>query len=270
VTFQETLTAAVKDFTIHGYSDALRLQKWMKLLRDAALAEMPSSKNIDDRVKAALNTFYWRALSAANIKRRHPDIPRFTVERIKPQLRSELTRRILASADLIKLNRSQAVEKTLQRFSGWATSIPEGGSLVVDKVDVKADVSKSLRQVKYEERRCVIDQGHKLVSSINTVIAHEGGALAGKWRDYGSVQPGYDARHKHMERNGKYYAIRGNWAIEKGLMNKGDGYTDEMTAPSEEVFCRCWFVFAYNLRDLPADMLTVKGRKALEAVRIAE
>ena len=37
----------------------------------------------------------------------------------------------MASAKLIKLNRDAAIERTLQRFSGWSTSIPVGGTAEV-------------------------------------------------------------------------------------------------------------------------------------------
>jgi hypothetical protein len=68
-------------------------------------------------------------------------------------------------------------------------------------------------------------------------------------------------------RNDKIYAIRDNWAIEKGLMNKGAGYTDEMTAPGEEVYCRCNYVYIYGLSKLPEEMLTAKGRAELERIK---
>lgn len=269
MSFQDVLTQAVQYFVLHGYDDPKALANWMKRLRDAAVSELGSEKAVEARMKQVLEATFKRSLTTAAFNRSHPDIPRYTIERIKPNLRPELTRRILASADLIKLNRSQAIEKTLQRFSGWASSVPAGGSRVVEKVDVKADVSKSLRQLKYEERRVTIDQGHKLVSSINQVIAHEGGAIAGKWRDHGSVQAGYDARHDHLERNGKYFVYRGNWAIEQGLMNKGEGYTDEIEMVGELPFCRCYYVNIYNLRDLPSELITEKGRAALESTRVA-
>jgi hypothetical protein len=51
--------------------------------------------------------------------------------------------------------------------------------------------------------------------------------------------------------------------MKAGLMNKGAGYTDEMTKPGEEVFCRCAMQFVYALRDLPPEMLTHKGETAL-------
>jgi len=47
-------------------------------------------------------------------------------------------------------------------------------------------------------------------------------------------------------------------------MKAGDaGYTDEITTPGEEVFCRCFYRWIYNLRDLPKDMLTIKGKEQL-------
>ena len=41
-----------------------------------------------------------------------------------------------------------------------------------------------------------------------------------------------------------------------------------MTQAAEEPFCRCFVVYINNLRDLPAEMLTAKGRKLLEQTRI--
>ena len=166
---------------------------------------------------------------------------------------------MLLSALLIKINRKQAIEKTLQRFSGWATSIPVGGSKVVDKVEVKENIKKSLAQVSYEVRRLNIDQGHKLISSINQAIAAQTGAIALKWNSHWR-QAGYDYREDHKEREGKFYAIRGSWAHAQGLINKGAGYSDEMTAVGEEIFCRCWATYYSSPRRLPDDMLTAKGR----------
>jgi hypothetical protein len=164
---------------------------------------------------------------------------------------------------LIRLNHDSSVQKTIQRFAGWATSIPAGGSRVENRTEIKQEVSKSLKQMDFATRRVLIDQGHKLLSSIDAVIAQQTGAIAMMWRSH-FRQPGYNARPDHAERDGKVYAIRGNWAMEKGLMNKGAGYADEMTTPAEEPFCRCYGVYLNNLRDLPTEMLTAKGREALE------
>ena len=70
--------------------------------------------------------------------------------------------------------------------------------------------------------------------------------------------------------NGRVYAVRGNWAIEKGLMNAGpNGYIDEITQPGEDFDCMCVYRWLYNLRSLPEHMLTAKGQAELRRVRTA-
>ncbi|ECG8055094.1 hypothetical protein FM848_23300, partial [Salmonella enterica] len=43
-----------------------------------------------------------------------------------------------------------------------------------------------------------------------------------------------------------------------------DGYLDEITQPGEEVFCRCYLTYIYNVRSLPDEMKTEKWRKFTE------
>ena len=52
-------------------------------------------------------------------------------------------------------------------------------------------------------------------------------------------------------------------------MNKGAGYTDDMTQPAQEPYCRCWFRYINGLRQLPPEMLTEKGKFALQEVKVA-
>lgn len=161
---------------------------------------------------------------------------RFTIDKVKHKLRAELDRRIVTSANLIKLNRAQAIEKTLQRFEGWATSIPIGGTKIAEKRTIKGNVATSLKQLPFEERRVIIDQGHKFVSNLNEILAHDGGAIAAVWHSHWR-QKNYNYREDHKERDELIYAVRDSWAIKQGLMNKGpNGYTDDITKPGEEVF----------------------------------
>jgi hypothetical protein len=123
-------------------------------------------------------------------------------------------------------------------------------------------VKKTQHRKTFEQRTADIDRGHKLVASEAAMEAMKNGAIAAEWHSH-YRQPGYDYRLEHKERDGKIYAIRGNWAIERGLMNKGAGYTDEITAPAEEHLCRCYYTYLNNIRDLPEDMLTEKGKQYL-------
>jgi hypothetical protein len=46
-----------------------------------------------------------------------------------------------------------------------------------------------------------------------------------------------------------------------------NGYTDAITQPGEEVFCRCFYEYIYALRDMPDDMITAKGKAKLIEVQ---
>lgn len=159
------------------------------------------------------------------------------------------------------------LQKVEQRFSGWASSVPEGGSKAVSLSEVKESVGKPLKQLPFEERRVMIDQGAKFASTLNDIIANDNGAIAAVWHSHWR-RAGYNYRKDHKERDMHVYTIRGNWALEKGLMKPNDaGYTDRITQPAEEPFCQCNYQYIYNLRDLPEEMLTQKGRDELARVR---
>lgn len=262
--FQQVISDAIADIEKHGFDSQARIDGWMDRIAAAARAELTPEPKLQAILSASLASIYRRGVERGGILKMHVGISRFTVDQLKPRLRAELDRRIMASAQLIKLNREQSIAKTLQRFSGWSTSVPAGGSRVVDKPEVKDDLKKALRSLPYEERRVAIDQGHKLLSAINDIIATDGGAIAGEWHSH-FRQPGYDYRPDHKERDSKFYLLRGNWAQEKGLVKPVPaGYTDNITQPGEEPFCRCNYRYIYSLRALPDEMLTAKGRESLK------
>ena len=261
LTFFQVVTAAVNDIAKHGFDNVSRVRKWVEAIRQAATAEMVNSATVQAKMGGFLRGTYNRLINKGLILKQHPGMSRFTLAQVKPSLRGELDKRILASASLIKLNREKAIEDTLRRFEGWSTSIPKGGSKVVDKNDEKANVVKSLKQLPFAERRVIIDQGHKFTASLNQILAEDGGAIAARWVSNWR-QRNYNYREDHKERDAKVYAIRNSWAHKAGYINKGAGYTDEITQPAEEPFCRCFYEYIYHLEDLPPAMLTQKGREA--------
>ena len=266
-TYYEAISAAVAELSETGFTSQDRLNYWQERIRAAAERSMSSFTQMEELLREGMTAIYKRLVENGGSARYVGNVARFTLEQLKPKLRADLDRRILASANLIKLNREQAIAKTLQRFSGWATSVPPGGSATVNKVDEKAQVKKALAALPFEERRVLIDQGQKLTASINETIALGSGAIAAIWHSH-KGQLNYDGRPAHNARDGKIFAIRGNWALEKGLMNKGpNGYTDEIEAPAEFVFCRCYYTYLHNLRQLPETMLTAKGKLALAEAR---
>ena len=263
--FQRTLNEAVEDMLENGFDSAERVERWVRLLRETARRALVSEESLDHLLKERLASVYRRMVERDGALRYNPGVERFTYERIKPKLRGELDRRIMASANLIRLNRDQAIEKTLQRFTGWSTSIPRGGVSRETKVAVKKDVKKALASLPFEERRVLIDQGHKLVASINDVIATDGGAIAARWRSNWR-QPGYDYRepHKELDVDGKLFLIKDSWAQRAGLVKPGKvGYAGDVVQPGQLIFCRCYWVYVYSLSEMSADMLTAKGKAAL-------
>lgn len=274
-TFTRTVREAVKFFLRNGYTSRQELEQWQAIIRQAAESETDDDymSMVSDRLRKA----YDLQVSKAGALERHKGLSRFTLNYMEPKLRSELDRRILASADLIKLNRTAAINKTVQRFSGWATSIPVqdyvgGGLSASSRSGIVANaqhIQKSAEQVDYEARRVMIDQSHKLIANIDNIIATSNNAIAAIWHSHWR-RPGYDFREDHKERDQLYYLIRGNWAQKNGYVKAGPaGYLDEITQPGEEVFCQCYVTYIYNLRSIPEDMLTQKGRKFLESMKAA-
>jgi hypothetical protein len=266
-TYYDILTNAINDIAENGYDSPERVAYWVQQLKKAAERTMASDAQMQAMLREALAQIYRRMVERGEIAKFHAGVGRFTIEKLRPQLRAELDRRIVASAELIKLNRSAAIEKTMQRFTGWATSVPKGGSEAVNKRDEKQEIRKPTAQLKFQERRVLIDQGHKLVANINEIIATDGGAIAVIWHSHWR-QANYDYREDHKERDGHTFMIRNNWAQKEGLVRVGpDGYYDEITSVGEEPFCRCYATYIYALRDLPRNLLTKKGEAALDAAR---
>jgi hypothetical protein len=260
-TFYDVLTDAINHFAENGYTSQKELEDWTKRLKKAADESIKSARLTEVDIRRMLNATYRRLVTNKGILKLNKGLDAFTLDKLKPAMRRELSRRILSSANLIKLNREEAISTTLRRFQGWATSVPQGGSDVVNRRAEKESIRKAIGKMGFIERRVSIDQTQKFAAALNEIIARDEEAIAAKWKSAWRV-PGYDYREDHKERDEKVYAIRNNWAIREGLMKAGPvGYTDQMTAPGEEVYCSCMYTYFYNLESIPEEMLTAKGRK---------
>lgn len=265
--YYEVLASAVADLTERGFDSIERVAFWSARIREAAASALMPEYELERMLRERMAEIYGRLVERGAIIKYNPGVERFTLEKVRPALRDELDRRIMAAANLIKLNRRAAIDKTLQRFQGWATSIPVGGSGAVEKGKTKQDIRKSLAQLPFEERRVLIDQGMKLTASLSEILAKDGKALAGVWHSHWR-QAGYDYREDHKERDEQVYLLRDTWALERGLIKPGPaGYYDKITSTGEEPFCRCYMTWLYRLRDLPAELLTATGRAELAQAR---
>lgn len=258
--FYEVVSAAVADFVEHGFDSPERLERWLAQIRSAAEAALGPELELVNALRSSLSRTFRNVTADAVLRQKHKGIQEFTLERIKPRLRPELDRRIIASVNLIRLNREESVRKALQRFSGWATSVPAGGSNITSRRETAEKVRRSIAGLPFNERRVIIDQGHKLAASVNDIIAKDGGAIAMKWHH---IHPGahYQSRPEHLARNGKIFLIRDSWAHQDGLVKPaGRKYLDEIDQPGEFVSCSCSGVYLYSPSELPPDMWTEKGR----------
>ena len=235
--FQEVLAAAIDDLLANGFDSMERIERWTRELRAAAERSLVSPASLEQQLRDGLAAIYRRMVDQGGILKFNQGVERFTLDKVKPALRAELDRRTMASANLIRLNRAESIEKTLRRFQGWSTSIPPGGVSGETRVEVKKTVRKSLASLPFEERRVLIDQGHKMTAAISEIIASDGGAIAGRWRSHWR-QANYNYRPDHKERDEQVYLIRDSWAHAAGLVRKGSvGYYDEVTAVGQEPFC---------------------------------
>lgn len=265
--FYQAITAAVKEFEEYGFDSAERLAYWIDRIRKAADATLTPLPVLERALRDNLSGIYKRLVDEGKIIRANPDVSRFTLERVRPKLRAELDRRVMVSRNLIKLNREQMIEKTVQRFAGWASSVPAGGSRAVDVKETKDHIRQALASMPFTERRLHIDQGMKFTAALNEILAIDGGAIAMRWNSQWR-RPGYHYRADHRERDQHIYLLRTSWAREKGLVKPGpDGCYDDITKVGEEVYCSCFATWIYALKRLPDDMLTTKGKEALQAAR---
>ena len=262
--FGPTLGEGIRYFSEHGFGFQADLDIWLDWLRKAAEGSMQSEAQTREQLGRHFGAIYNRLVDRGHIAEYVPGVSKYTLAMVRPELRAELDRRILASADLIKLRKREAVEKTLARFQGWASSIPAGGDTKVNRTEARSDIGKAISQVRFEQRRVAIDQGHKLIANVADVVARGAGAIAAIWHSHWR-QANYNYRPDHKERDGQVYAIRGSWAADKGYMKIGAGYLDRITQPGQEPFCRCYAQYITSLRELPPEMLTQKGRDALKA-----
>jgi hypothetical protein len=275
-TYAETVSEAVSHFSESGYTSPEDLEYWNNRIRAAAERELIPQQILNDTLRSVLTSTYKRLIDDGGIFKTAPGVERFTIDRLRPELRAELDKRIVSSAQLIKLNREKAIEDTLRRFSGWATSIPQNGTTQQSNRKTTSEIKKSMRSLPFAERRVLVDQGHKLTAAISDVVAQGGGAIAVKWKSNWR-QANYNYRSDHKERDYEWnksqgrdfiYLLKKSWAFDQGLVKPGTaGFYDNIDQVGQAVFCRCKAIYVFSLRDLPPEMLTKKGAAALDEAK---
>ncbi len=162
----------------------------------------------------------------------------------------------------------QQISEFNSRLEQFLEQVPRGGTKDKAAKSQITEIKKELRQLAKWEKLFSVYKANSLAAEIEYIFSLQGNPLAAIWHyskldEQGEYQKTYD----HEACDGKVYAVRGNWAIEKGLMKAGaHGYINDSTRPAQEVGCMCRLQWVYNLRSLPSDMITAKGRSELERV----
>jgi hypothetical protein len=197
-----------------------------------------------------LCTFIYHASIALQKLSAKQEAKKQQAERDAPILKAKITQLVTPS---------ESIKYAQYKSSGLYTGIKSSAHGAIE--------SELTKEERTEKRVNQINQNFKAMADYNAKEALEKGAIAAQWGSHWK-QKGYDYNPAHKERDGKIYAIRGSWAHKRKLINKGDGFTDEMTMPGEGDGCRCNYVYLYALRDLPSTMLTAKGKNLFEKTRI--
>jgi hypothetical protein len=180
-----------------------------------------------------------------------------------------LNERYNACVEIYQRQSQLYFEGQVQQFEGllweFLGKIPTDGTKDKSIRSQISAIKRELRALPNWSDLFAIYKQNSFTTEIEHVFALEGGAIAAVWHysqadEEGEFQKTYD----HRERDHRVYAVRANWAMEKGLMQGGPfDNLEEITLPQLEVGCGCYLRYVYTLRELPEVMLTEKGRAEL-------
>jgi len=165
-----------------------------------------------------------------------------------------------------KIYQDEQLKQFYELLSSFVSQVPIGGSKDKSIKSKMSNIKRELRSLVKWSQLFYAYKAASFPSEVEYLFALKGNPIAAVWRynmldEQGEYQKTYD----HKGRDGSVYAVRGNWALEKGLMTVGpNGYIDETGRPKQEIGCMCWNEWLYGLRDLPDEMLTVKGKAELQ------
>ncbi|MCO4880246.1 hypothetical protein [Paraburkholderia caribensis] len=158
-TYREVVIGAMRDLLTKGVTNT-SLARCMAELRRA----FPDSSYLENAAEDTLTRIYESSKKQAAIQylKIHQqqieddpeaNVPAFTRRDLDKRAREILDRKIMETVNLIKLRREKEMNLSLQRFSGWATSLGDSGPTTVIKArKVKVGESSYVRNGKLVSR----------------------------------------------------------------------------------------------------------------------
>jgi hypothetical protein len=146
--------------------------------------------------------------------------------------------------------------------------VPIGGTKDKAFKSKISEIKKELRFLAKWDRLFYTYKARSFSAEIEHIFVLAESPLAAIWHYSDLDEQGeYQKTYNHQQREGRVYTVRGNWAVEKGLMKVGrSGYLDEISRPGQELGCMCSLQWVMSVRGLPDDMITNEGRSELGRV----
>lgn len=145
--------------------------------------------------------------------------------------------------------RSAEINEALDSFSEWAAELPQGGSKSKEYRDSARSFRGNAKATCRWQNRFFTSHVGDIYIYAEHIFARHNGAIAATWHWEG------DLCHKHKEKNGECFLLRGSWAINKGFLATSSArYDDEVELPG--IGCRCRYTYIHALRSMPPNLLS--------------
>lgn len=209
----------------------------------------------------------------------HKGITKASIKDLKPKFRKEVEDRVKISFNLMKNQEEELKQKMASRFINWVT---------IDSKDVRGNTTSKQSLLNFldfakengiaeDHAKFILkDQTRKMIANLDDLVAKENNAIGGIWHNRGDrrvvgnpqgIYPHSEtkAHGNHWDREGKFYVFKDSWAYQKGYI-KGELYENlEDGGVGVAIGCRCRLEFIYDLRDVPYENLTARGRELISA-----
>lgn len=209
-------------------------------------------------------------------RKNHKDLRGYTLDDIRPDLRKELQKRTYEALSKIDIDDKELMNKLEDIFVHWVVDEPDkAGEKSEKNLKKRLKLTKEEKEKRKKIQRIMIDQSMKLQSNLDNIIARSHQAVGFIWKTrrddkvagnpagkYPNVDKNSTVHGDHYSRQDKIYFFRdNNWALENGLLDKANIEYAEFPdgLPGQPLNCRCYASYIYDLYDLPASMLSVKG-----------
>lgn len=212
------------------------------------------------------------------IPKRNVGIASYKLKDLNPKFEKAYKVASLNSLRLIKTQNEETMVKLRRRFADWMSVQNSGGkNIKLEEKDILPD-SKHMRFI-------LRDQTNKLSANIDNIVAKEYEAIAFQWKTRndnrvvgkpGGKYPDTNKQDKthgnHWDRRDKFFYYAATWATKAKLLELDEFVSSNRAIPDGmpgvPIGCRCWAKNYYRLADLPAELISERGKEYLKHERI--